>query len=288
MGLRFRKSIKVAPGVKINLNKNSVSATVGTKGAHYTVNSKGKKTSTVGIPGTGLSYTSSSGGGKKKSPTNNEAPTNVANQSLESGNRKKKKHGCLTFIIVLFILSGIGSVISGEDKLEDVTISSDVTNDCNINTDINITAKTEPNDFELSSEDFKTSGGEISVDGNNAIFKTSEAGKYDIWIENGDIKSNVLTINVIDKAAIEAQKEAEEAQRKAEEEAAALAAEQKEAEAKAQEEKQAQQPQEEMVWIPNSGSKYHSKSSCSGMNNPQEVTLSKAKSMGYTPCKRCH
>lgn len=287
MGLRFRKSIKVAPGVKINLNKNSVSATVGTKGAHYTVNSKGKKTSTVGIPGTGLSYTSSSGGGKKKSPTNNEAPTNVANQSLESGNRKKKKHGCLTFIIVLFILSGIGSVISGEDKLEDVTISSDATNDCDINTDVNITAKTEPDDFELSSEDFKTSGGTIDVDGSKAIFNASEAGEYDIWIENGDIKSNVLTITVIDKAAIEAQKEAEEAQRKADE-AAALAAAQAEAEAQAQAEAQTQQPQEEMVWIPSSGSKYHSRSSCSGMDNPQEVTLSKAESMGYTPCKRCH
>ena len=43
MGLRFRKSIKIAPGLKINLNKNSVSATIGTKGAHYTVNSKGKR-----------------------------------------------------------------------------------------------------------------------------------------------------------------------------------------------------------------------------------------------------
>lgn len=30
MGLRFRKSIKIAPGVKINFNKKSISATVGT------------------------------------------------------------------------------------------------------------------------------------------------------------------------------------------------------------------------------------------------------------------
>lgn len=45
MGLRFRKSIKIAPGVKINFNKKSISATVGTRGAHYTVNSKGKSKS---------------------------------------------------------------------------------------------------------------------------------------------------------------------------------------------------------------------------------------------------
>ena len=55
MGLRFRKSIKMAPGVKINFNKKSISATVGTRGAHYTVNSKGKRTASVGIPGTGIS-----------------------------------------------------------------------------------------------------------------------------------------------------------------------------------------------------------------------------------------
>lgn len=44
----------------------------------------------------------------------------------------------------------------------------------------------------------------------------------------------------------------------------------------------------EMVWIPNTGSKYHSRSSCSNMNNPTQVTREAAESMGYTPCKRCH
>ena len=46
--------------------------------------------------------------------------------------------------------------------------------------------------------------------------------------------------------------------------------------------------QEEMVWIPQSGSKYHSKSGCSRMKNPTQVTVSKAESMGYTPCKKCY
>lgn len=53
---RFRKSIKIAPGVKLNLNKNSRSITFGGKGAHYTANSNGSRTSSFGIPGTGLSY----------------------------------------------------------------------------------------------------------------------------------------------------------------------------------------------------------------------------------------
>ena len=42
-----------------------------------------------------------------------------------------------------------------------------------------------------------------------------------------------------------------------------------------------------MVWIPNSGSKYHSHSSCSNMKNPSQVTKSEAENRGYEPCKKC-
>lgn len=43
------------------------------------------------------------------------------------------------------------------------------------------------------------------------------------------------------------------------------------------------------VWIPvNGGTKYHAKSTCSNMKNPQKVTVKEAKSQGYTPCARCY
>lgn len=57
---RFGKSMKIAPGVKLNFNKNSMGLTFGGKGLHYTVNSKGTETTSVGIPGTGLSYVNQS------------------------------------------------------------------------------------------------------------------------------------------------------------------------------------------------------------------------------------
>ena len=42
------------------------------------------------------------------------------------------------------------------------------------------------------------------------------------------------------------------------------------------------------VWIPtNGGTKYHSRSNCSNMDNPKEVTISEAKSRGFSPCQRC-
>ena len=46
---------------------------------------------------------------------------------------------------------------------------------------------------------------------------------------------------------------------------------------------------EKMVWIPtNGGTKYHKKSTCSGMIDPQKVTQSEAEHQGFTPCGRCY
>ena len=42
-----------------------------------------------------------------------------------------------------------------------------------------------------------------------------------------------------------------------------------------------------MVWIPNSGSKYHSHSGCSNMKNPTQVTKSEAENRGFEACKKC-
>lgn len=44
-----------------------------------------------------------------------------------------------------------------------------------------------------------------------------------------------------------------------------------------------------MVWIPtNGGTKYHSNSYCSSMEDPMCVTLDEAIRMGFTACKRCY
>ena len=61
MGLRFRRSFKIAPGVRVNLNKKSASVSFGPKGLKHTVSTTGKSHTTVGVPGTGLSYTTSGG-----------------------------------------------------------------------------------------------------------------------------------------------------------------------------------------------------------------------------------
>lgn len=47
-------------------------------------------------------------------------------------------------------------------------------------------------------------------------------------------------------------------------------------------------PSSGYVWIPNSGSKYHKSSTCSGMRNPRQVTVDEAVNRGYEPCSRCY
>lgn len=41
------------------------------------------------------------------------------------------------------------------------------------------------------------------------------------------------------------------------------------------------------VWVPKTGSKYHSRSGCSNMKNPSQVTKQEAERQGYEPCKKC-
>jgi hypothetical protein len=53
---RFRRSIRLFPGLRFNLSKSGVSLSAGVTGLHYTVGAKGTR-ATVGLPGSGLSYT---------------------------------------------------------------------------------------------------------------------------------------------------------------------------------------------------------------------------------------
>jgi hypothetical protein len=54
--LRFRRRIRIAPGVWLNVNKRSVGVSAGVRGARASINTDGQRTTSVGVPGTGLYY----------------------------------------------------------------------------------------------------------------------------------------------------------------------------------------------------------------------------------------
>jgi hypothetical protein len=66
MALRIRKSFSLGKGVHMNVGKSGVGLSFGGKGLRYSVHSSGRRTSTVGIPGSGLSYSKTSTTGKRR------------------------------------------------------------------------------------------------------------------------------------------------------------------------------------------------------------------------------
>jgi Protein of unknown function (DUF4236) len=56
MGFRFRRSIKLLPGVRPNLGKRGILASIGASGPQVTFGRTGTR-ATVGLPGSGPSYT---------------------------------------------------------------------------------------------------------------------------------------------------------------------------------------------------------------------------------------
>jgi Protein of unknown function (DUF4236) len=56
MGFRFRRTLRIVPGVRLNLSRSGPSVSLGPRGLHYTLGTKGTRV-TAGIPGSGMSWT---------------------------------------------------------------------------------------------------------------------------------------------------------------------------------------------------------------------------------------
>jgi len=56
MSSYFRKSIKIAPGIHLNLSKRGTGISLGGRGAHISLSPTGRVIKTVNIPGTGIYY----------------------------------------------------------------------------------------------------------------------------------------------------------------------------------------------------------------------------------------
>lgn len=121
MGFRFRRSVKIAPGVRLNFSKKSTSVSFGGKGARYTVSSTGRQTASVGIPGTGLSYVETVGGKKKrKDKINMSAMKTEKATTQKQGKPKKpitKKWWFWTILVgIVFSIATGGGVDTHEEE----------------------------------------------------------------------------------------------------------------------------------------------------------------------------
>lgn len=67
MSFRFRRSVGLGGGMRLNFSKRGVSTSFGRRGLRYTIGSTGRRTRTVGIPGTGMSWIDTRGGRRRAS-----------------------------------------------------------------------------------------------------------------------------------------------------------------------------------------------------------------------------
>ena len=77
---RFYRRVHVFPGLSVNLSKSGPSLTVGMRGAHMTFGRRGM-TRTVGLPGTGIYYTSRRGYHTGVHSAHNDAPVGASMRS---------------------------------------------------------------------------------------------------------------------------------------------------------------------------------------------------------------
>lgn len=93
MGFVFRKSIGVGP-FRVNLSKSGVGYSVGGMGVRTGVSAKGKKYTSFGVPGTGLSYRTSKG------------PGEALPQMVKAGGQLMKGgKGCLGMLVLAAIVT---------------------------------------------------------------------------------------------------------------------------------------------------------------------------------------
>ena len=313
MGFRFRKSKKVGP-FRINMSQKGIGWSVGVKGLRYTKKAGGGSRVTASIPGTGISYVTDS---KKPSRQSRPEITTPDQKLLDqaspaagrnydpspapggtgSGSGKRPGHGCLWWVVaILFwpislsiwfwrsslvsnkalkaiilaviwvgalLASGSTSGDTSTPAASSIPASSMIAASSEAEEEEDLPAESTPASESASSQ-------EVQEDADSTPASSQESQEVAAASEPAVPASSQSAPAASSEAVAPAPVETELAP-------AVTAPAPTES-----------QQQEVMVWIPATGSKYHSRSSCSGMNNPRQVTLEYAQSHGYEPCKRCY
>lgn len=323
MGFRFRKSFKIAPGVRVNVGKKSIGISAGVKGARVSVNSSGRKTTTVGIPGTGLSYqkTEKIGGHAATDKHDQTAPEYTPTVDLppidpQPPRPPRTPKGTLTLLKVLAVLLiamsltlTLASVVGGfigtalgcfilYYRRTRIAWNGDKPPRCRWMVVVAVLFVLLAVGGKASPDPAADATAEQTVQAEQAAAEKAEKEAAEKAAAEQAAKEQAEK-EAAEKAAAEqaakeqAEKEAAEkaaaeqaAKEQAEKEAAEkAAAEQAAAAAAAQAaQEQAAAQQSETVYITPSGKRWHRSASCAG-KNAREVTMDQVGNR--TPCKKC-
>lgn len=266
MGMRFRKSFKIAPGVKFNVNKKSVGMTFGGKGVHYTVNSSGRRTTSVGAPGTGLYYQSVSGGSSSGSNRQQITRTRqIISDTCPCCGAVNSKHEAFC-------------PVCGQPLSE-------------------LVRQATPPRYTVPPQYIPPQPVKVKKDHTNLIMLIviiiiciglwhwigSAQDKYEQKTAKSDVEQQAQPSNDALPSLQTAPKSADNAQvgnGNAQSDNSNVQADNSNV--------QPDNNKADMAWYVDGGSRYHRNSNCSNMENPKQISLDDAKKMGLTPCKRCY
>lgn len=288
MGLRFRKSIKLGKHTRLNLNKKSFGVSFGGKGARFTLNSKGRRTSTFGIPGTGLSYTTTSGG-KEKSRSKSKAKGRKVRGSSTGA---AKPSGCLIvaacigiiFIMICLVMAvvigknknGNGSSVTLEWTQSDISVNSKAyIPNLYLKVDGKKANEISPPEIQISNNDIC----KIEYKDSNYAQVIYEIiplkdGFADITATYDGVTSEPVTITVDMGEKVET--------------TTATTTETETEPPETTTETTTTAKQQEIVYITPTGDKYHTKSCRCYSDSCMAMTKEQAIQAGYTACDVCH
>lgn len=298
MGFRFRKSISAGP-LRINFSKSGVGASVGGKFFRYTKKAGGGTRSTFSIPGTGVSYVKDHSS-KSATQSRNKAKNAVQTNYLEKNEQHSPDMGTNNAIELLLCIllgwMGAHRFYTHRNKTAILYLLTFGVLGIGWIGDIFITLlKFHPDTSASRSTRIKILSCTVALAivfffaGCSAIFSDAPTDQT----SHTEPATTVATEEVTEpstEAPTESPTEAlTEPSTEAPTESPTEAPTESPTEAPVEDVTEAENESEgEMVWISENGGRYHSRSGCSNMKSPTQVTKDYAESIGLTPCKRCH
>lgn len=101
---RLYRRVNIFPGLSVNLSKSGPSLSVGVRGAHLTLGRKGIR-KTVGIPGTGIYYTSYKGYHTGFHSAHQEAP--LSPQEQAAADRKAERLLAVIGVGIMLLIAAL-------------------------------------------------------------------------------------------------------------------------------------------------------------------------------------
>jgi len=127
MGWSFRKSVKIAPGIRVNFSKSGVSTSIGVKGVTYNTRDR----VTASIPGTGVRFTQQLHSQRTSRPISSVVAGSSRIDSANTERLSKREQATLDFVLMVqnrtssalvryFISHGVH--VAADDLSEAVTL----------------------------------------------------------------------------------------------------------------------------------------------------------------------